>query len=128
MYFPKNRTMFVSVLAVSLLLSAQAFSQTGSASLSQIHIDNFGRTNEHYFRGAQPSGNDYSDLARIGVRTVIDLTNDGRGDEPGLVRRAGMNFYRIPMTTGDRPSEAKVSQFLKLVNDPANWPVFVHCQ
>jgi protein tyrosine/serine phosphatase len=39
-----------------------------------------------------------------------------------------MRFYRIPLTTSDRPSETAVSQFLKLVNDPGNWPVFVHCQ
>jgi len=39
-----------------------------------------------------------------------------------------MNFYRIPMTTSDRPSDAAVTQFLKLVKDAANWPVYVHCQ
>ena len=39
-----------------------------------------------------------------------------------------MKFYRIPLTTWDRPVEAAVQQFLKLVNDPANQPVFVHCQ
>ena len=39
-----------------------------------------------------------------------------------------MKFHRIPMTTWDRPSEAAVTQFLKLVTDPANLPVYVHCQ
>src|SRR5262249_17069973 len=37
-------------------------------------------------------------------------------------------FYRIPLTTSDRPSDQAVNQFLKLVNDPANMPVYVHCQ
>jgi len=36
------------------------------ASLSRIHIGNFGRINDNYFRGAQPSGTDYRDLAAIG--------------------------------------------------------------
>jgi len=67
-------------------------------------------------------------LAALGIKTVIDLTRDGRADEPVLVKRAGMKFYRIPLTTSDRPPDASVAQFLKLVNDPANWPVFVHCQ
>ena len=39
-----------------------------------------------------------------------------------------MTFHRIPMTTHETPSSAKVAQFLKLVNDPANQPVYVHCQ
>src|SRR5436309_16017232 len=39
-----------------------------------------------------------------------------------------MKFYRIPLTTSNRPSDVAVAQFLKLVNDRANQPVFVHCQ
>ena len=38
-----------------------------------------------------------------------------------------MRFFRIPMTTSDRPDGNAVAQFLKLVNDPANQPVYVHC-
>src|SRR5262249_39134516 len=83
---------------------------------------------DNYYRGAQPDGRDYADLAGVGIKTVIDLTRDGRSDEQGLVERAGMKFYRIPLTTSDRPAAAAVTQFLKLVNDPANLPVYVHCQ
>jgi len=39
-----------------------------------------------------------------------------------------MKFHRIPLTTSERPSDAAVVQFLKLVNDPASQPVYVHCQ
>ena len=39
-----------------------------------------------------------------------------------------MKFYRIPMTTSDRPSDQAVAEFLKLVTNPANLPVYVHCQ
>src|SRR6185503_7372709 len=124
MYFHKNRTKFASVLAFVLFLTSAAFAQTSSATLSKIKINNFGRMNEHYFRGAQPESSDYADLARLGVKTVIDLTRDGRADEPGLVKRAGMNFYRIPLTTSEAPSNAAVTKFLNLVNDPKNWPVY----
>jgi len=129
MYFRKNRMSgSVAALALILLLPFAGISQTPTTGLSKIHVKNFGRMNDHYFRGAQPEGSDYRDLAGIGVKTVIDLTQDGRSDEPAMVRRAGMTFYRIPLTTSDRPSDAAVTQFLKLVNDPGNWPVYVHCQ
>ena len=119
--------------AVLMILIAALGSYAGAASklsgkLANIRIDNFGQINDTYFRGAQPSDQDYRDLAAVGVKTVIDLTRDGRENEASLVQQAGMKFYRIPMTTSDRPSEAAVSQFLKLVNDPANQPVYVHCQ
>jgi protein tyrosine/serine phosphatase len=111
------------------MLAASASAETTTtANLSKIRVKNFGKTNANYYRGGQPEQRDYADLASIGVRTVIDLTHDGRSDERGLVERAGMKFYRIPLTTSERPSHAAVTQFLKLVNDSANWPVFVHCQ
>ena len=127
-YKTRVRNFALMVLA-SLLLAASASAQTKiSTDLAKIRIKNFGRTDLHYYRGAQPNKRDYTDLAGFGIKTVIDLTRDGRTDEPGLVQRAGMKFYRIPLTTSDRPSDAAVAQFLKLVNDPANWPVYVHCQ
>jgi tyrosine-protein phosphatase SIW14 len=116
------------MLAAGLVLAASASAETNPSALAKIHIKNFGQTNEHYYRGAQPEGRDYVDLAALGVKTVIDLTRDGREDEAGLVKHAGMTFYRIPLTTSERPSDAAVSQFLTLVNNPANWPVYVHCQ
>ena len=96
--------------------------------LSTIGIDNFGQVSPGYYRGAQPKGSDYADLAALGVKTVIDLTKDGDAQELSLAQAAGMRFYRIPMTTHETPSAEKVAQFLKLVDDPANQPIYVHCQ
>ncbi len=93
-----------------------------------IHIDNFGRVDSMYYRGAQPKGGDYADLAALGVRTVIDLTKDGDPAEAALAQREGMKFFRIPMTTHETPTADVVARFLQIVNDPANRPVYVHCQ
>jgi tyrosine-protein phosphatase SIW14 len=101
---------------------------TGAGALSRIHIGNFGKVDDEYYRGAQPDRRDYGDLAALGVKTVVDLTQDGRDDEKGLVEQAGMTFYRIPLTTSERPSDPAVKQFLSIVNDPARQPVYVHCQ
>lgn len=99
-----------------------------ATALANIRIDNFGQINTNYYRGAQPEGQDYEDLAALGIRTVIDLTRDGRADEADMVKGAGMTFVRIPLTTTDRPSDQAVADFLKIVTDPANQPVYVHCQ
>jgi protein tyrosine/serine phosphatase len=105
-----------------------AVAKDPDAGIVRIRIDNFGKINSTYYRGAQPDDRDYRDLAGLGIRTVIDLTADGRTNEQRLVQQAGMKFYRIPLTTSERPAEAAVVQFLKIVNDPANQPVYVHCQ
>ena len=120
---------FLSAVAIAAPAIAQNATPipAATASLSRIHIGNFGRINDNYFRGAQPKGTDYRDLAAIGVKTVIDLQADGLSSEAGAVKAAGMNFIRIGMTTTKAPTEAQVAQFLDIVNDPANQPVFVHC-
>jgi uncharacterized protein (TIGR01244 family) len=100
-----------------------------NASPPVIRIDNFGSINASYYRGAQPKGSDYADLAAFGIKTVIDLQADGdNADEAGLVQAAGMNFFRIPMSTRVPPTPEQVATFLEIVNDPARQPVYVHCK
>ena len=132
-----NRT-FLRWCACVLLAAVPLAASAGTQNLTKsdvtrpdvvhVRIANFGKINEHYYRGAQPEDRDYRDLAALGIRTVIDLTSGGRANEGRLVQQAGMKFHRIPLTTSERPSDAAVVQFLKLVNDPASQPVYVHCQ
>ena len=125
------RVLAACFAAVSIAVPAIAQTSTPAASvssaLSRIRIGNFGKINDHYFRGAQPKGSDYRDLAAIGVKTVIDLQLDGPANEAGNVTAAGMKFFRIGMTTSKAPTDAQVAQFFEIVNNPANQPVYVHC-
>ncbi len=94
---------------------------------SGIRIKNFGRINENYYRGGQPEAVDFADLKKLGIKTVINLRNDASGKEPDRVKTAGMTYFQIPLT-GSRPATAEQTEyFLSIVNDPDNWPVFVHC-
>jgi protein tyrosine/serine phosphatase len=43
-------------------------------------------------------------------------------------RAAGLQYTNIPLTTKRAATEAQTTYFLKLVNDRANWPVYVHCK
>jgi protein tyrosine/serine phosphatase len=118
-----------AVLTVlGLALTVPAFAQAGhSGVLDSIRIDNFARVSATYYRGSQPNGRDYTDLATLGVKTVIDLQEYGVPTERGLVEKAGMQYVNIPMTTRVNPTEAQIAQFLSIVNDPAKQPVYVHC-
>jgi tyrosine-protein phosphatase SIW14 len=116
--------------ALAILVAVSSAIPTAAApgvNASTIRIDNFGRVNAYYYRGAQPQGRDYADLAALGVKTVIDLQRDGPRNEGSLVEKAGMKFYRIPMTGRVPPTPEQQALFLKIINDPANQPVFVHC-
>ena len=116
-----------AVIAALVMLSAAQAAQQDSL-LSKIKIKNFGCLNENYYRGAQPTGSDYADLAALGIKTVIDLQRVGVKDEQSIVEAAGMKFIRIGMSDKKRPAPEQVEMFLQVVNDPANQPVFVHCK
>jgi protein tyrosine/serine phosphatase len=113
-----------SVLALAVMAVAQSARRDAS---SKTRIDNFGCINEKFYRGAQPRPGDYKDLAAMGVKTIIDLQQDGERDEQEMVEAAGMKFHRIGMSDSSWPSPEKAAQFIKLVNDPENQPVFIHC-
>jgi protein tyrosine/serine phosphatase len=112
------------VIALAILSAAQAAQRDKS---SNIQIKNFGCINENLYRGAQPKERDYADLAAMGVKTIIDLQRDGTDGEQALVEAQGMKFYRIGMSDKSEPSAEQAELFLKLVINPANQPVFVHC-
>jgi len=112
------------VIALAILTAAQT---TQRDKASNIQIKNFGCINEGLYRGAQPKERDYADLAAMGVKTIIDLQRDGKDLEQTLVEAQGMKFYRIGMSDKNEPSTEQAEFFLKLANDPANQPVFVHC-
>jgi protein tyrosine phosphatase (PTP) superfamily phosphohydrolase (DUF442 family) len=61
------------------------------------------------------------------VKSVIDLQEDGERGEQQSVESAGMKFFRIGLRDNAWPTEDQAQQFLNLVNDPANQPVFIHC-
>src|SRR5207253_4145373 len=80
-----------------------------------------------FYRGAQPDESDYKDLKALGVKTVIDLTDNPEGYEKRDVEALGMRYVSLPMSDSSYPKPQSIDAFLKLVNDPATGTMFVHC-
>ena len=60
--------------------------------------------------------------------SVITLTNDDTDpNEKAMVEKTGMRFYQIPMNSKIPPTPAQLADFLQIVNDRDNQPVYVHC-
>ena len=125
----RSIAVLVAVLSIAFpVASSAAGPDTTVVQSTQIRIDNFGRVDATYYRGSQPEGRDYADLAALGVKTIINLTSDdAEADEQTMTEQAGMRYVHIPMTTHRPPTEAQLTEFLRLVSDPAGQPVYVHC-
>ena len=93
-------------------------------------IQNFWQVDDHVYRGAQPSDQGFQNLAKLGVKTVIDLREaDGRSKvEEKVVTTAGMRYVNIPMTGLTPPTTEQMTKILALLQDGSSGPVFVHCK
>ncbi|HEY6119989.1 MAG TPA: tyrosine-protein phosphatase [Pyrinomonadaceae bacterium] len=121
------RLLSFATLALTLTISAVSYGQENTDKVSTVKIKNFGQMDDRFYRGAQPKENDYSSLAALGIRTVVDLRDDSPPYERAAVEAAGMRYVNIPMDDKSYPKEDQIQAFLKLVNDPKTGKFFVHC-
>jgi protein tyrosine/serine phosphatase len=115
----------IGIFAVAIVWNA---STARMSEVPGVSIANFARVNDHYYRGSQPTAEQFAELKQLGIKSVIDLREDYKKDEEASVRDLGMQFFRIPLKTRVAATEEQTANFLGLVNDPANWPVYVHCK
>jgi tyrosine-protein phosphatase SIW14 len=124
------KTQFRRVTAVPFcLFFAAAFSS--GASLPLAGVENFYKVDNQVYRGAQPSAAGFASLAKLGVKTVIDLREIGEHSQTGeeaTVKALGMQYVSIPLKRMATPENGVVSRILGLLNDSASAPVFVHCK
>jgi protein tyrosine/serine phosphatase len=121
--------MRITALAIalcSLTLCASAEDELGK----REGLPNFHRVNENLYRGGQPTGSGVSKLAEIGVKTIIDLRGAGErsGKEEEKARSLGMKFISHPLSTTAAPVPEDIRELLSVIDDPKNWPVFIHCR
>ena len=118
----------LAVLTAVVGIASLSFGQEKQGkNFSNIKIKNFGQMDERFYRGAQPKDSDYTDLATLGVKTVIDLRDDAQSSEKISVEALGMRYVNIPMSDTVYPKAGQIEAFLKLTNDRATGKFFVHC-
>jgi tyrosine-protein phosphatase SIW14 len=123
--------LFFRRLAALPICLSLATAVSAGASLPPAGVENFYRVNDRVYRGAQPSAEGFASLAKLGVKTVIDLREVGEHSQVGenaLVTAVGMQYVSIPLKRMGTPDNGVVSHILGLLNDAASAPVFVHCR
>ena len=121
------RRSIAALFAVSALALSAAAQEQQQQVFSEIKIKNFGQMDERFFRGAQPKERDYSALAALGIKTVIDLRAETEDYSRQAAEAAGLRYVNIPMVEKTYPTEEAVATFLKTVDDPETGKFFLHC-
>ena len=92
-------------------------------------INNFLQVNKEFCTGGQPRLEHFDKLKADGVKAVLNLRQPGEhraDDEKAAVEKAGLKYFNIPVVYRN-PTDAQVDEFLRLTDDPANRPMFIHC-
>lgn len=100
----------------------------GSA-VSQEDIRNFMRVNEQFCTGGQPRLEHLEKLKAEGVKAIINLrrpTEHRADEEEAKAKELGLRYFNIPVAYAE-PKDEQATEFLKITDDPANRPAFIHC-
>jgi len=121
-----------SLCALALLLAASAGFAAGRSPAWAVPpaeqipgLPNFFQVTPTLFRGAQPTAEGMRALEARGVKTVLSLR--ALHDDESLLPGTTLAHPRIRFYTW-HPEDEDVVRFLRIVTDPKNAPVFVHCQ
>ena len=124
-YHPAGITAILLILALTSLAAPVKVKE----SFPGITIKNFGKVNDSYYRGAQPlNADEFAQLKKLGIKTVIDLRKDSLKQAPVLAREAGLQYFNLPLLARNPATDEQTNYFLDLVNNPDNQPVYVHCK
>jgi tyrosine-protein phosphatase SIW14 len=115
----------IAIFAFSCLT---VFAADNLPDLQGVH--NFHQVNDHLYRGAQPTDPGFAQLAKLGVKTIVDLRESGdrSASEKKTVEAAGMHYLSFPMAGYSVPSVDVMTKLLALFEDAKSGPVFVHCR
>lgn len=85
-------------------------------------VDNFGLVSKDLWRGGQPTPDGMHWLATLGVKTVIDLREEG--DEASIIP-PGVRYVRVPVSPFNA-DQVNVQEVLRQIETSPK-PVFIHC-
>lgn len=88
---------------------------------------NFEHTSASVYRGAQPTQASLENLAKLGVKTVINLRDDPLPGEEDTAEALGLCYVPMPMSGIAAPTGERMEQILSVI-DASPKPVFIHCQ
>jgi protein tyrosine phosphatase (PTP) superfamily phosphohydrolase (DUF442 family) len=117
-----NRTTFLTLVLITGAIAVNAQQE-------QAPIRNFLRINDQFCTGGQPRLEHLKRLKAEGVKTIINLRQPSEhraAEEEAKAKELGLRYFNIPVVYAD-PKEEQATEFLKITDDPANRPAFIHC-
>ena len=122
----KSAARYVSFL---FIIAFASFAHAQKA-VENKDLPNFLQVNASFYRGAQPTEAGVKQLAKMGVKTIIDLRGEDEKarNEEIWARNAGIKFINVSLGNWFEPKTGDIERIIKDIDAPENQPVFIHCK
>lgn len=120
------------VLIVAALLSAGVAAQTAPPPVQSIEgVRNYTKVDATIGCAGATDSKALASIAKLGYKAVLNLreaTEAGANidESRAAAEAAGLKYIHLPFK-GSEPDPKVADQFLKVVTDTGNQPVFIHC-
>jgi uncharacterized protein (TIGR01244 family) len=123
----RNCVRLCGAIAALIILTTAAAAQSEQR---YVELPNFQRVNERLYRGGQPQEGGFPLLARLGIKTVVNLraADEHACADQARAQAAGLAYFNVPMASHARPTDEQVERVLAIIEAEANQPVFVYCK
>ncbi len=129
----------IALLGLLLITCGKAHEKTTHESIDRINrppqwaepiddlegLPNFYKVSDTLYRGAQPDDAGFTELKKLGVKTVVNLRS--LHSDRSECAKSGLDYVKISAQAWEA-EEDEVVEFLEILSDSAWHPVFVHCQ
>jgi len=122
---------FLPVVVLSATLSFPAFAASPAArpaswavAVSTQGVPNLWRVEPDLYRSARPESAGFQALEKLGVKAVLDV--ESPADEVAA-KGTKLKLFHVPMNAFGLRDES-VLEAMKILSDPANRPIVIHCQ
>lgn len=118
------------VFTFSLILIIFIGMSSPKSHAKKVDLPNFHKVHENFYRGGQPSEEGIRQIARMGIKTVINFRDpDGKvRREKQLAEENGMRFFNPHLSNWFASRDEAINNILEIIQNPANQPVFIHCK
>lgn len=120
---------FIITLACSLISITSYAQPLPSVNIKSVALTNYAHPQQHIYTAGQPSKEQFQQLAKQGIKYVINLRGDGENnwDEQALVTNLGLQYFSLPISSRADINIENAKKLQQLLAQASESPTLLHC-
>ncbi|MBF0287449.1 MAG: protein tyrosine phosphatase family protein [SAR324 cluster bacterium] len=124
-----NPLKFINVLAIFIVIVTCSLKAAAQTSIDSLPIRNLSHPEGNTFASGQPTKEEFSSLAELGIKHIINLrpAEEQSWNEGEYVEALGMKYHSIPVAGAAGITKENALLFAATLKEIGGAPTLVHC-